>query len=124
MAPKQRQIVRVEDVVRRRPEVVAEDEIPVEAVDDEIRDDRVGFAFEGVEIDGCSRSLDEPRDPARFADHFNVAGQAATVRVLATESRRRDTARGSRGASAAPNSVSTAASYCSTVRPAGKLRST
>ena len=45
-------------------------------MDDEILDDGVGFAFEGVEVDRSSGPLDEPRHPPRLAHHFHIADEA------------------------------------------------
>ena len=71
----ERQVLRIEDVVRRRTEVVAEDEVTVEPVDDEVGDDCVRLAFERILIDRRSRSRDQACDSARLADSFDVTRQ-------------------------------------------------
>jgi hypothetical protein len=43
-------------------------------VGDVVGDRRVRLAFERIQIDGCSGPLDQPCDPARFADGFDIAG--------------------------------------------------
>ena len=91
-------------------------------MDDEVGDDGVHLAFEGIQVDGrFVRSINRAtlrasqtastspirRDNASFGDGKSVAGYFARIA----------------GASAAPNSASTVVSYCSVVRPAGKLLS-
>ena len=72
---KEREIVRVQHVVRRWSEVVSEDEVSVEPVNDEVGSDRVYLTLEGIQVDGRPRPLDEACDPARLAHDFDVARQ-------------------------------------------------
>src|SRR6476469_8213771 len=70
------EILRVQDVRRRGWTVVgAEQEVPVDPVNDLIAGHRWHFTLEGVLIDGSPGALDQPRDSADFAHRFDVAGQ-------------------------------------------------
>src|SRR5262245_29431764 len=63
----------VQDVVRGRSVVVAEDEVSVQAMNDLTRCDGVDFPLERVQIDGRARPLDETRHPTCLANSLEIA---------------------------------------------------
>ena len=70
------EILRVQDIRRQGWTVVgAEQEVPVDPVNDLIASHRGHFTLEGVLIDRSPGALDKPRDSAHFAHRFDVAGQ-------------------------------------------------
>ena len=61
-------VLYVKDVVRRRPEVVPEDEVSVESMNHQIADNRLHLPFERIQVDGSACPFDQPCDSARLAD--------------------------------------------------------